>query len=195
MEQVETRIVNDGHLSAIAYYLMSEVKETGLGEKFKKLVPSMAFACFALESRLTTLGGEVFEGSEFKKYTNATLIGKFDWLLSRMGIKDEELSQIQQMRDTIAEMVNFRNSVVHSKVISLTEERELIGLEQFDDRFILPSKSEKDFMTMYSEDKADSYLRVLTKLDYLWIVLNKRYFPAGIPVLVYSTSTAKKVVP
>ena len=84
MTKIEGSIVNDRYLESIAIALYNDAKVEKDGYRFKKLVPAMTFYCFAMESKLNTFGKEVFTiKSELKQYGNATIQGKFDWLLSR----------------------------------------------------------------------------------------------------------------
>lgn len=175
MNKIEGSIVNDRYLESIAIALYNEAKVEKDGYRFKKLVPAMTFYCFAMESKLNTFGKEVFtKKSELKLYSNATIQGKFDWLLSRLGVDAEEL--VEPHRETIADMVSFRNSVVHSKSIDFEEERKLIGLEQFGDRFVQPPKHEKDFMAQRSLENCNSYKKALEFLDTVWFVQSPKFF-------------------
>lgn len=175
MNTIEGSIVNDRYLESIAYALHEEAKVEKDGYRFKKLVPAMTFYCFAMESKLNTFGKEVFTvNREFKQFSNATILGKFDWLLSRMGADASDV--IEPHRETIAHMVAFRNSVAHSKNIEFQEERELIGLEQFGDRFVSAPKHEKDFMSQRSLETCERYRVALDFLERAWFILSRKYF-------------------
>ncbi|MFM2660088.1 hypothetical protein AAFX15_07955 [Vibrio chagasii] len=175
INKIEGSIVNDRYLESIAIALYNEAKAEKDGYRFKKLVPAMTFYCFAIESKLNTFGKEVFtKKSEFRKFGNATIQGKFDWLLSRLGVDAEEL--VEPHRETVANMVLFRNSVAHSKSIDFEEERKLIGLEQFGDKFLHPPKHEKDFMSQRSLERCESYKKALEFLDTVWFVQSPKFF-------------------
>lgn len=114
MNIIEGVIVNDRFLESIAINLHEEAKQAKAGHCFKKIVPAMAFYCFTLESKLLTYGKAVFtKRSEYKSYTNATLSGKFEWLSNRLEVPNIE--PIKKCKETILEMVAFRNAVTHSK--------------------------------------------------------------------------------
>lgn len=51
-----------------------------------------------------------FEGAELKKFMNSQLQGKTDWLLSRIDA-DTTNPDVIKNRETITEMISFRNSV------------------------------------------------------------------------------------
>lgn len=145
MNILEGIIVNDRFLESIAINLQNEAKEASDGHRFKKIVPSMAFYCFALESKLLTYGKAIFTvKSEYSRYTNSTLQGKFKWLLNRLNTP--ECEEIKKHKATALEMVAFRNAITHSKNIDIREECELTSLELFHDKFVSVFDSEKDFM-------------------------------------------------
>jgi len=172
---IKSTYFNDEYLISIAIRLLNEAKETGEGEQFKKIIPAMAFSCFALESKLNSCGNSVFSGQELKKFSNSQLIGKTDWLLTRIGAEtDHEV--IKGMRESIVEMISFRNAVAHSKPISFEEERELIGREKIDSRFILPSRSPDDFMCNYSIEKAEEFYNTRSQFTLVWLHYSKLYF-------------------
>ncbi|MBQ4799060.1 hypothetical protein J8L73_07945 [Pseudoalteromonas sp. MMG006] len=174
--QIEGSIVNDRYLESIAITLFNEAKVTADGYIFKKLVPAMTFYCFALESKLNTYGKEVFgeHKSLYKKFTSATLLGKFDWLLSKMDVEEHEI--LTTHRDTISNMVTFRNAVAHSKNIDFTEERELIGLENFGDKYLIAPTHEKDFMALRSIENCELFKLSYEFLERVWLVQSPKYF-------------------
>ncbi|UTW49698.1 hypothetical protein [Bacterioplanoides sp. SCSIO 12839] len=188
---IETTIINDRYLEAIGINLISEAAAADPGHAFKKIIPSMAFFCFAFESKLNTYGSHVFQAKEWKKYTNSSLIGKLDWLFSR--IKVDITDEINELRNNIIQMIEFRNSLVHSKPINFQEERELIGLENIDEKYIIPKRPENDFMANYSLENAESFQKSVCVFDAVWIHYSKNYFPDYDPSRVIGVSTAKVV--
>ncbi|MDF4741849.1 hypothetical protein P3545_02855 [Vibrio parahaemolyticus] len=175
MNKIEGSIVNDRYLESIAITLYNEAKTEQDGYRFKKLIPAMSFYCFAIGSKLNTFGKEVFKTkSEFKSFGNATIQTKFDWLLSRLKVDADDL--VDPHRQTVANMVTFRNAVVHSKNIDFQEERELIGLEQFGDRFVRPPAHEKDFMALRSLENCEKFKQTLEFLDHVWFVQSPKFF-------------------
>lgn len=135
MNIIEGVIVNDVFLESIAANLHNEAKDAPDGHRFKKIIPAMAFYCFTFESKLLTYGKAVLtEKSVYKKYINATLLGKFEWLLNKLEVPDIDV--IRDCKTTVSEMVAFRNAVTHSKNIDIREERELVGLELLHDKFV-----------------------------------------------------------
>ncbi|MBH0021129.1 hypothetical protein I6F40_12330 [Pseudoalteromonas sp. SWXJ133] len=190
-EKIESTIINDRYISSIGINLLNEASDSLPGHAFKKIVPAMAFFCFALESRLNTYGSHVFEGGEFQRYTNSTLIGKLDWLFSR--IKVEVTDEINDIRNDVVQMIAFRNSLVHSKPISFHEERELIGLENFNKKYIIPKRPDNDFMASYSIEYAEQFLNAVRILELIWIHYSDKYFPDYDPNRTIGASTAKIV--
>ena len=176
---IEATLDNSFNLEVIASTLHEEAKTAQPGYQFKKLVPAMSFYCFALESKLISYGKEVFTNpKQYKQYMNATILGKFDWLFSRMEL-DVDPAELNPHREVIEHMVHFRNSVVHSKTITFEEERELIGFEQFSSKYIEPPKHEKDFMAQRSIEACDSYERTIDFTTRAWAYQSKKYFNDG----------------
>jgi hypothetical protein len=188
---IETTIINDRYIEAIGINLMKEAADSEVGHAFKKIVPAMAFFCFALESKLNTYGSHVFEGGEWKKYTNSTLIGKLDWLFSRISV--DVTDEINEIRAHIVEMIEFRNSLVHSKPISFQEERELIGLENFNEKYIIPQRPESDFMASYSIENTEKFQNAVRVFELVWIHYSDKHFPDYDPNRTVGASTAKIV--
>ena len=83
-EVVESTFFNDEYLASIAVCLLKEIKSAREGQRFQKIIPSMAFSCFALESKLNSCGKTIFKGTELKRFMNSQLQGKTDWLFSRI---------------------------------------------------------------------------------------------------------------
>lgn len=166
MAKIESRISNSRYLESIGLTLLDEAKSAEQGYIFKKLVPAMAFFCFAFESKLNGYGDAVFSGQELKKYINSTIAGKFKWLCNRIGVEDSDA--FQELCETIALMVTFRNSLVHSKIITIEEERDLSELEKLNPRFIRPKASDSDFMEIRSIENAEKFEKVNTMLELIW---------------------------
>jgi hypothetical protein len=186
---IETTIINDRYIEAIGINLMNEAADSEVGHAFKKIVPAMAFFCFALESKLNTYGSHVFTGGEWKKYTNSTLIGKLDWLFSRISV--DVTDEINQIRTHIVEMIEFRNSLVHSKPINFQEERELIGLENFNEKFLVPQRPESDFMANYSIENTEKFQNAVRVFELIWIHYSEKHFPDYDSNRTIGASTAK----
>jgi hypothetical protein len=53
-QTIETTIINDRYIESIGVSLIREAADSETGHAFKKIVPAMAFFCFALESKLNT---------------------------------------------------------------------------------------------------------------------------------------------
>jgi hypothetical protein len=119
------------------------------------------------------------------------LIGKLDWLFSR--IKVDVTDDIKDIREVIVQMIAFRNSLVHSKPINFQEERELIGLENFNEKYILPKRPESDFMESYSIENAENFQNAVRVFEKIWIHYSNTYFPDFDPSRVVGVSTAKIV--
>lgn len=166
MARIESRTSNSRYLESIGLTLLEEAKSTEPGYIFKKLVPAMAFFCFAFESKLNGYGDAVFIGQELKKYINSTIIGKFQWLCNRIGVEGSDT--FQELCKTIELMVIFRNSLVHSKIVTIEEERELSELEKLNPRFIRPKTSDSDFTMIRSVENAEKFQEVTTTLELIW---------------------------
>ena len=134
-EVVESTFFNDEYLANIAICLLKEIESVREGQKFRKIIPSMAFSCFALESKLNSCGKTIFKGTELKKFMNSQIQGETDWLLSRIEA-DTTNPDVAKNREKITEMISFRNAVTHSKPIDFKEERELIGIEKINPKFL-----------------------------------------------------------
>ncbi|EIX9082199.1 hypothetical protein MLE32_000486 [Klebsiella aerogenes] len=192
MNIIEGVIVNDRFLESIAINLHNEAKEAPEGHRFKKIIPSMAFYCFALESKLLTYGKAIFTvKSEYGRYINSTLQGKFEWLLNRLNTL--ECEEIKKHKATVLEMVAFRNAVTHSKNIDIREERELTGLELRHDKFVRVFDSEKDFMASSSLEKLNSFSEVIFFLDLVWANDGKKHFNGDFSSLLVSITRAKVI--
>lgn len=190
MNKIEGVIVNDRFLESIAINLHNEARDAMEGHRFKKIVPALAFYCFTLESKLLTYGRAVFtDGAEYKKYINSTLHGKFEWLLNRLNTPQADV--IEKCKSIVAEMVKFRNALTHSKNIEILEERELIGLEKFDDRYVRVTSDDKDFMTLSTLDKLDDFYEVISLLDRIWLVQGRLHFKGDTSSLLVNISRAK----
>ena len=172
---VESTFFNDEYLANIAICLLKEIESVREGQKFRKIIPSMAFSCFALESKLNSCGKTIFKGTELKKFMNSQIQGKTDWLLSRIEA-DTTNPDVAKNREKITEMISFRNAVTHSKPIDFKEERELIGIEKINPKFLLPKRSETDFMANYSADKAKEFYDALTNFKLIWLHYSGIYF-------------------
>lgn len=190
-EKIDTTIINDRYIESIGINLLRESEESLPGHKFKKIVPAMAFFCFALESKLNTYGSYVFTGGDWRRYTNSSLIGKCDWLFSRINV--EITDAINIIRNDIIKMIEFRNSLVHSKPVNFQEERELIGLENFNEKYIIPKRPENDFMENYSIENANTFQETVRAFDHIWIYYSDKYFPDDGINRVMAASTAKVV--
>ncbi len=166
MARIESRNSNSRYLESIGLTLLDEAKSTEPGYIFKKLVPAMAFFCFAFESKLNGYGDAIFSGQELKRYINSTIAGKFNWLCNRIGV--ERSDAFHELCNTIELMVTFRNSLVHSKIITIEEERELSELEKLNPRFIRPKTSDSDFMEIRSIENADKFQNVTVTLELIW---------------------------
>lgn len=189
MNIIEGIIVNDRFLESIAINLHNEAKVAKDGHRFKKIVPSMAFYCFALESKLLTYGKAIFTiKKEYKSYVNAPLSGKFTWLLNRLETPDNEI--IQNSKTTVAEMAAFRNAVTHSKNIDFREERELIGLELLHDKFVKIYDSENDFMASSTLEKLEDFSKVILALDKVWFIYGKKHFKGDFSSLFVNSTRA-----
>lgn len=190
MNKIEGVIVNDRFLESIAINLHNEAKVAKEGHRFKKIVPALAFYCFTLESKLFTYGRAVFtDGTEYKKYTNANLHGKFEWLLNRLNTP--EIDVIEKCKSVVAEMVQFRNALTHSKNIDVLEERDLISLEKFDDRYVRVTSNDKDFMTLSTLDKLDDFYEAIYMLDKIWLIQGRLHFNGDTSSLLVNISRAK----
>lgn len=190
MKIIEGVIVNDRFLETIALNLHEEAKHAETGHCFKKIIPAMAFYCFTLESKLLTYGKAVFtKRCEYKNYINATLSGKFEWLLNRLGVPDIE--PIKKCKGTILEMVAFRNAVTHSKNIDVKEEREMIGLEIFHDRYVRVYDDEKDFMASSTLEKLNDFSQAIYVLEQVWIVHGLKHFNGDWSSLLVGISRGK----
>lgn len=191
MNIIEGVIINDSFLESIAINLHEEAKQAIDGHRFKKIIPAMAFYCFTLESKLLTYGKSVFPKAQYKKYLNATLIGKFEWLSNRLKVPNVE--PILKCKETISEMVAFRNAVTHSKNIDYKEERKLIGLELFDDRFVTIYESENDFMASSTLEKLDAFSKAIMILDRVWFIDGKKYFKEQLSSLPIHSTRARVI--
>ena len=192
MNIIEGVIVNDRFLEAIAINLHNEAKHAQAGHRFKKIVPAMAFYCFTLESKLLTYGKAIFKKkSEYNKFINCTLLGKFEWLLKRLNVPDDDI--IQNSKIKVSEMVAFRNAVTHSKNIDVKEERELTGLELLNDKFIRIFDNEKDFMASSTLDKLNDFSEVIWILEQVWLVYGKKYFNEDFNSLLVNHTRVKSI--
>lgn len=191
MSIIEGVIVNDRFLESIAINLHEEAKHAKTGHRFKKIVPAMAFYCFTLESKLLTYGKAVYiNKGEYRRYINCTLLGKFDWLLKRLEVPDIE--PVQKCKETIHDMVAFRNAVTHSKNIDVTEERQLTGLEIFNDKFV-SVYDEKDFMTSSTLEKLNDYSKVIWFLEQIWMIHGLKHFNGDWSALLVGISRGKVI--
>lgn len=190
MNKIEGVIVNDRFLETIAINLHNEAKDAREGHRFKKIVPALAFYCFTLESKLLTYGKAIFtKRGEYKSYTNATLATKFDWLVNRLNTP--EIDAIEKCKTVVADMVQFRNALTHSKNIDIQEERELIGLEKFDDRYVSVTSNDKDFMTLSTLEKLDEFYEAIHMLDKIWLIQGRLHFNGDTSSLLVHMSRAK----
>lgn len=175
MNTIKGVIVNDFYLQAIAVSLHEEARLAEDGGRFKKIIPALAFYCFTLESKLLSYGKNIFiKNREYKKFVNCTLSGKFAWLTKRLAVPDNEA--VLKCKEIICEMVTFRNAVTHSKNIDVQEERELIGLERFHDRFVRISDEEKDFMAFSSLKTLNEFSEAIWILDQIWWLVGSKQF-------------------
>ncbi|WP_248915672.1 hypothetical protein [Pseudomonas moorei] len=78
MAKIESRTSNSRYLESIGLTLLDEAKSTEPGYIFKKLVPAMAFFCFAFESKLNGYGDAVFTGQELKNILILRSLGNFN---------------------------------------------------------------------------------------------------------------------
>lgn len=92
-------------------------------------------------------------------------LGKLDWICNKIGV--ERCDAVEDIRVTIELMVRFRNSLVHSKIITTQEERELTGLEKYNEKFIRPKRSESDFMEIRSIENAGRFQEVGGAIEYM----------------------------
>jgi hypothetical protein len=192
MNIIEGVIVNDRFLESIAINLHEEAKQAKAGHCFKKIVPAMAFYCFTLESKLLTYGKAVFtKRSEYKSYTNATLSGKFEWLSNRLEVPNIE--PIKKCKETILEMVAFRNAVTHSKNIDVEEERNLTGLEIFHDRYVRVYDDEKDFMASSTLEKLKDFSQAIYVLEQIWVIHGLKHFNGDWSSLLVGISRGKVI--
>lgn len=190
MNKIKSVIVNDRFLETIAINLHDEAKVAREGHRFKKIVPALAFYCFTLESKLLTYGKAVFtKRSEYRSYTNATLYDKFVWLLNRLNTP--EIDAIEKCKTVVADMVQFRNALTHSKNIKTEEERELIGIEKFDDRYVHVTSNDKDFMTLSTLEKLDGFYEAIYMLDKIWLIQGRLHFNGDTGSLLVNMSRAK----
>lgn len=192
MNIIEGVIVNDRFLESIAINLHNEAKDAQDGHRFKKIVPAMAFYCFMLESKLLTYGKAIFiKKSEYVKFINCTLLSKFEWLLKRLNVPEDDI--ILNSKTKVSEMVAFRNAVTHSKNIDVKEERELTGLELLDDKFIRVFDNENDFMASSTLDKLNDFSEVIWILDQIWFVYGKKHFNDDFNSLLVNHTRVKSV--
>ncbi|WP_181451954.1 hypothetical protein [Pantoea agglomerans] len=192
MNSIEGVIVNDRFLESIAINLHEEAKHAKAGDRFKKIIPALAFYCFTLESKLLTYGKAVFtKGSDYKRYTNATLSGKFDWLTNRLEVPDIE--SIRKCKIIISEMAAFRNAVTHSKNIDVKLDRELTGLELFHDRYVRIYDDEKDFMASSTLEKINEFSQAIWMLEQVWVVNGKKHFKGDWDSLLVGMTRGKVI--
>ncbi|WP_323169497.1 hypothetical protein [Pantoea agglomerans] len=192
MNTIEGVIVNDRFLESIAINLHEEAKHARAGDRFKKIIPALAFYCFTLESKLLTYGKAVFtKRSEYRCYTNATLPVKFEWLTNRLEVPDVE--PVQKCKITISEMAAFRNAVTHSKNINVKLNRELTGLELFNDRYVRIYDDEKDFMASSTLEKLNEFSQAIWILEQVWMIDGKKHFKGDCASLLVGMTRGKVV--
>jgi hypothetical protein len=82
------------------------------GQKFRCLVPSMAFSIFSIEAVINHYGAQLHTKRLFKKFKGKTFYDQVEALLDKLStpndIKEEVLPSIRGM-------INFRNMLVHMK--------------------------------------------------------------------------------
>lgn len=192
MNSIEGVIVNDRFLESIAINLHEEAKHAKAGDRFKKIIPALAFYCFTLEAKLLTYGKAVFtKRSEYRSYTNATLSGKFEWLANRLDAPDIE--PIQKCKITISEMTAFRNAVTHSKNIDVKLKRELTGLELFNDRYVRIYDDEQDFMASSTLEKLNEFSQAIWMLEQVWMIEGKKHFKGDWTSLLVGMTRGKVI--
>lgn len=192
MNIIEGVIVNDRFLESIAINLHNEAKDAQAGHRFKKIIPAMAFYCFTLESKLLTYGKAIFtQKKEYDNFINATLFGKFEWLLNRLKTPNDET--ILNCKAIVSEMVAFRNAVTHSKNIDIKEERELVGFELLHDKYIRVYDNEKDFMASSTLDKLNKFSEAIWTLEQVWFIYGKKHFGGDFHSLLVNQTRAKVI--
>lgn len=183
MPTIKSYIINDRYLSSIAVSLLREAKNEEPGYQFKKTIPSMLFFCLTLESKLNTYGKILFS-KDYKDFKESShLKRKVRWFLRRLGVyknksrSNEDKIFIDKFLEGIDIMVDFRNSVVHSKNIEEKSERELEGLEKKSYKFISMPKLDKDFMTIYSIEMCEMFQETLSNFETIWYIESQKKFP------------------
>lgn len=82
------------------------------GQKFRCLVPSMAFSVFSIEAVTNHYGVQLYSKRCFKKFKGKTFYEQVETLLDKLSIPHDVKEEILP---NIREMIDFRNMLVHMK--------------------------------------------------------------------------------
>ncbi len=159
--KVTIDIYEQDHLLAIALNQLERAKNEKQGYKFKAILPSMSFSVFSVEALCNTFGSQLF--SHWSHLESTSLLGKVTIISEFLGLHPDFSKEPWQ---TINQMKNFRNTLVHAKPQQATETHDV---SIFHPDWLLPHpKSKKSIMEKSSIESAEKFYKTASDLQLLW---------------------------
>lgn len=150
-------------LSSVALNQIEQAKLEQAGHKFRWILPSMAFSTFSVEALCNLYGQELFK-KHWKHFESSSFLGKVIMISEFLEI---EVDFSKEPWQTINEMKDFRNELVHAKPSKSTEIYENIPAERPNSFLLLPKT--KSIADKISIKKAEKFVNVYSELQMLWI--------------------------
>lgn len=149
-------------LSAVAIHQLEKAKKEEDGHRFRGILPSMAFSTFSVEALCNLYGQELFE-KNWKHFESMSFVGKVILISESLGISVDLSVEPWQ---TINEMKNFRNELVHTKPLKATRTHENVP-EDFPNR-LLPYPESKSIANKTSVKTAEKFYEISSRLEMMW---------------------------
>lgn len=160
--KVSRVVYEDKLLASIAINQLNQARIEEDGDKFKYIIPSMAFSVFRVEALCNIYGGQLFP--HWEHYESTSFIGKIAMISEFLKI---EVDFSVEPWQTLTQMKIFRNSLAHARPQTATEMDEVSG--NLPAGLVLFPKERKTIFSYSSIDNAEKFNNVASWLDSAWM--------------------------
>lgn len=150
------------NLQSIAFKQLSDAKEAEAGYQFKSIIPAMAFSVFSIESLSNIYGSQLFP--HWDHFESSSFIGKVVMISEFLKVNVDFSKEPWQ---TINQMKNFRNTLVHAKPNKFSVTHEIP--ERLPERLAPFPETKKTIMDFSSIETAESFQEAARQIGMIWL--------------------------
>lgn len=157
-----TRELNENtYLHAIAINQIEQAKKEQDGQRFRWIVPAMAFSVFRVEAICNVFGSQLF--SHWSHFESTSFVGKVAMISESLGLTVDFSVEPWQ---TINKMKDFRNTLAHAKPQKVTKIYEVT--ENHPEHLLIPD-GKKTILSFSNIETASRFEQVATDLEMIWL--------------------------